>query len=96
MKKITFLIIIVLLFVGCSDDNKTEYISGTIKYVSLEGGFWGIVSDDNKNYDPINLPDDFKVDGKRIVFSFIERNDLVSFYMWGTIIELKEIKSKYL
>lgn len=89
-------IIVAIFLLSCSDrildNSEREYYTGTVKYVSLEGGFWAIYGDNNKHYDPINLPKEFWIEGKRIQFSFRERNDLASFHMWGVIIELIEIK----
>lgn len=40
---------------------KQDIISetGTVKYIDLEGGFFGIIGDSGKNYDPINLSEEF-------------------------------------
>ncbi len=40
-----------------SKNSNEDLIYGTeeIVYISFEGGFFGIKSDDGKNYDPINL-----------------------------------------
>lgn len=65
---------------------------GTIKYIDLEGGFYGIVTDYDGHYDPINLPSEFQVDGLRVKFIAKIRKDLHSYHMWGTIIELIYIK----
>ena len=42
--------------------SEEEVISanGTIKYVSLEGGFYGIITEKGEKYLPINLPEKFK------------------------------------
>jgi hypothetical protein len=63
-------IIIILLNVGLS--GCTENIiqgSGKIQFNDFEGGFYGIVGDDNEYYDPINLPSEFKEDDIRIKYS---------------------------
>ncbi|MDP2039341.1 MAG: hypothetical protein Q8L04_18340 [Ignavibacteria bacterium] len=83
-------VVLVLLLSNCVDNN-FDMTTGIVKRIELEGGFWGIVSDDNQNFDPLNLPQSYQVDGKRIKFSYKERNDLASFHMWGTIIEIIEI-----
>ena len=81
---------------SCSDRiidlSEGEHLTGTVKYVSLEGGFWAIYGDDNKHYDPINLPVEFQIEGKRIEFNYKVRNDLASIHMWGIIIEVKDVK----
>ncbi|MDX1797625.1 MAG: hypothetical protein R3255_03155 [Candidatus Lokiarchaeia archaeon] len=63
------------------------YGTGTIKFVSLEGSFFGIVSDDGNRYDPVNLPPKFESDGLRVLFAG-EILDLFSIHMWGRIIRI--------
>ncbi|MFX1390113.1 MAG: hypothetical protein ACFE9Z_08635 [Promethearchaeota archaeon] len=67
-----------------------EIIDGTgeIKYSDIEGGFYGIISDDGKSYDPLNLADDFKIDGLRVHFIGKIRTDIVTYHMWGRVMEL--------
>lgn len=63
---------------------------GTVKYINLEGGFWGIVSDDGKNYDPINLAEEFRREGLRVQVKAVPKNR-ASIHMWGTVIEITAI-----
>lgn len=42
--------------------------TGEIRYLDFECGFYGIVSDDGRCYDPVNLPSEFKNDGFQINF----------------------------
>ena len=69
----------IVTFSGCllKDKNIVEG-NGTITYINLEGGFYGIVADDGEHYVPINLPSEFKVDGLRVRFKGKIRDDLVS------------------
>ncbi len=71
---------------------KTELIteSGTVEYQDLEGGFYGIITDESR-YDPINLPEQYKNDGMKIDFVAYPRSDLASFHMWGELIEIRHI-----
>lgn len=64
---------------------------GTVKYLSFEGGFYGVVGDDGKNYDPINMPQEFKVDGLRVQFT-ANLTDYLSFHMWGYVTKLFSIE----
>jgi hypothetical protein len=66
--------------------------TGTVKYINLEGGFYGIVGDDGQSYDPINLASDFQQDGLRIRFEARTRSDLANVHMWGTLIEIISIE----
>jgi|Deesub1362B_J571_1020462.scaffolds.fasta_scaffold09540_2 hypothetical protein len=65
---------------------------GTIRFIPLEGGFYGIVADSGEKYNPINLPEEFRRDKLRVWFLAKYRKDLVSVRMWGQIIELVEIR----
>ena len=59
-------------------------ITGTIRHVDLEGGFYGIETDDGAKLDPVNLPAEFQKDGLRIRAYVESLQDRVSFHMWGT------------
>ena len=90
---IFLLVAFLIILLSCSSTElESNYTTGTVKYISLEGGFYGIIGDDGEHYDPINLLKEFQVDGKRIMFSYKIRNNLASFHMWGTIIEIIEAK----
>jgi hypothetical protein len=66
----------------------TMRITGTIRYVELEGGFWGIAGDDGVNYYPVDgLPSTLQKDGCRISTE-IEPANVVSFAMWGRNVRL--------
>lgn len=65
--------------------------TGTVKYLSFEGGFYGIVGDDGKHYDPINMPQEFKVEGLRVWLT-ANITDYMSFHMWGYVVELISIE----
>jgi len=97
MKNITKNIIIAILTIiaiSCSSlESEVRFTTGTVKYISLEGGFYGITTDDNKNLDPLNLAKEFQVDGKRIYINYVVKKDMASFHMWGTIVEIIEIRT---
>jgi len=73
---------------------KQDIISetGTVKYIDLEGGFFGIIGDSGKNYDPINLSEEFQKNNLRISFDAKIREDMVSIHKWGTLIEIIRIE----
>ena len=66
--------------------------TGTIKYISIEGGFYGLITDDGKKYDPNNLSQAFQKDNLKVKFKARVRDDLVSFHMWGTLVDIIEIE----
>ncbi|MFX0003982.1 MAG: hypothetical protein ACFE9C_10460 [Candidatus Hodarchaeota archaeon] len=89
---ITLSISIPILVIGQTNTSKNSdqdliYDTGVIIYLNFEGGFFGIKSDDGKNYDPINLPPEFAIDGLKVLF-IGEKLDLASFHMWGIIIRI--------
>ena len=93
----TLLIIIVIsfLFAGCVPGSSPNQFTttGTVTYIDLEGGFYGIIGDNQENYDPINLPDEFQQEGLRVRFTAKYRDDLASIHMWGRIIEILQIEA---
>ncbi|MBN1638987.1 MAG: protease inhibitor I42 family protein [Ignavibacteriales bacterium] len=93
MKQIILVGFLFILFACSSEPTQSNGgITGTIRYIELEGGFYGILSDDGQKYDPINLPQEYHVDGLQIEFTFNKRDDVSSFRQWGTIIEIITIK----
>jgi len=64
---------------------------GTVVYLSFEDGFYGIVGDDGENYDPINMPQEVKVDGLRVQFT-ANLKDHLSYHMWGYVVKLFSIE----
>jgi hypothetical protein len=67
--------------------------TGTVTWVELEGGFWGIKADNGKSYDPLgSLPKDFRKNGLKVRFEALVQKDAISFHMWGTIIKIEKIE----
>jgi len=72
-----------------SEDSYQDFVydAGVIKYIPLEGGFFGIISVEGNHYDPINLPPDFEIDGLTVIFMG-EILNLLSAHMWGRTIRI--------
>jgi len=68
-------------------------IIGTVAYVELEGGFYAIIAEDGKRYDPMNLPNSFRTDGLKVTVKAKLRPDAAGFHMYGPIIEVVDIDS---
>lgn len=75
-----------------NDSDETFATTGTIVFLSFEGGFYGIKGDDGRNYDPTNLADEFRKEGLRVRLRAKELKDQASFHMWGRLIEIVEIQ----
>ncbi len=65
---------------------------GTVIFLDFEGGFYGIVSDDGEHYDPVNLSQEFQVDGLRVHFEATILEDVVSIHMWGRLVSIRHIE----
>jgi len=89
-KKILILIGLLPLLLAACPEEKTM-LPGTVRYISVEGGFYGIVGDDGKRYDPVNLPDPFRENNLRVRFRGKVVKDRISFHMWGELFEIEKI-----
>ncbi len=82
----------VLIFWGCVESKKnSDYTIGTIKKIELSGGFYGIITEDGKKLNPINLDNKFKEDGLKIKFNY-EKADVMTSQMWGTPVEIFDVE----
>jgi hypothetical protein len=88
---IGIMILLTTIFSGCSKED-TLIGTGRVRYIDLEGGFYGIVSDNGENYDPLNLPDEFKQDYLNISFKAKILTNQSSYHMWGKIVYIIEIE----
>lgn len=91
-------------FISCSFSGEIEPFSdpsvegpyiqfkGEMVYEEIEGGFWAIQSDDNKLYDPMNLPERFQEKGVEVNVKARVRNDMAGIHMRGTIIQIHSIE----
>lgn len=80
---------------GCIFDSGPEPDirgTGTVRFIGIEGGFYGIIADDGRRYDPMHLDKAFQEDGLKVRFEGNIRDDLASFHMWGVLIELTKIE----
>lgn len=67
---------------------------GIVSYIDLEGGFYGIITDEGVHHNPANLHVDFRVDGLRISYIYKTLQNVASIQMWGTSIEILEIQEQ--
>jgi hypothetical protein len=82
-----------LVTIGASCDVTTPELDdvGTVRFIALEGGCWVIETADEV-YEPIDLPEAFRTDGLGVSFEAVERTDMASICMVGTIVELLRIQ----
>ena len=72
---------------------ETITILGFIKYVELEGGFFGIMTEDGTKYFPEYLEQDFKQDGLGVRVQAKPQEQILGIQMWGTPIEIIKIEA---
>lgn len=92
-KDIKLFVMTMLIFIsGCTDEIPPSEVSvnitGTVSYKALETGFYAIDADDGEKYEPINLPEEFSIDGLRVRVTARRLEDMASINMYGTIIEI--------
>ena len=67
-------------------------IEGTIRYINLSGGFWGIEGDNGQKYAPVSdLPNRFQKEGLRIKAQ-VQPAQVFSIMMWGQHVEVKNLE----
>ena len=74
--------------------NPAEKVSfvAEVSWISLEGGFYGLVAEDGRKFFPLNLPEEFKKKGLKIRVKGNIRKDIATIQMWGMPFEIREIE----
>ncbi len=92
MKKTILVLVSSLLILSCSlkDDNRTE---GTVVFNNIEGGFYGIILNNNMKLQPLNLDEEYNVDSLKLKFNYTEHHAVESIYMWGQPVELSNVET---
>ena len=67
-------------------------IQGTIRYIDLSGGFWGIEGDNGQKYAPVSdLPGTFQKEGLRVKAQ-VSPAQVFSIMMWGQHVEVNKLE----
>lgn len=74
------------------DTRRTIATNGTVTYIDLEGGFYGIIAEDGMNCLPSNLPEEYRIDGLSVQFSADLEDDVTGFPMWGMPVKIRSIE----
>jgi hypothetical protein len=75
---------------------KKKYVNVLVnlRFFDFEGGFWGLVDKEGREWLPINLTDEWTSKGDiKVMVSFLVNVEVVSLVNWGTPIEIIEIKN---
>jgi hypothetical protein len=82
--------------VSCAGEEKGGLITvtGTITYIDLEGGFYGIIADSGERYFPLNLDQQYKVRDLKVRIEGKIRRNVMTTTMWGTPFEILKIERR--
>ncbi|HKI50560.1 MAG TPA: hypothetical protein VJ995_00675 [Geothermobacteraceae bacterium] len=70
------------------------YLDGTVVYVQLEGGFYGLLDSQGARYDPDQMPAEFRIDGLAVRTRLAPLPPSVGFHMWGKKVHLISIERR--
>lgn len=62
-----------------------------VRWIPLEGGFYGLLTQDGRRFVPANLPDGFRKDGLRVTVRG-RIKEVATIYMWGKPLEILTIE----
>ena len=79
---------------GDAEKGSIVTVTGTITYLDLEGGFYGIMADSGERYYPLNLDKQYQVNGLKIRVGGKVRMDVITTTMWGTPLEIVKIERR--
>lgn len=65
---------------------------GTVQFLNLEGGFYGIVTKDGKKLLPLNLQKNYQQVGAVIKFTGKAEPELRTIQQWGTPFRIKDVE----
>jgi len=64
----------------------------TVKYLALEGGFYGLVSENGARLLPMNLSEKYKIAGTIIRVKGHPLNNMMTIQQWGQPFEITDIE----
>ncbi len=76
-------------------DSLWQTATGLVSFIELEGGFWGIITDNGMRLDPMDsLPASYRKNDLKVWIKYRVLPDQGSYHMWGKMIELLEIREE--
>ena len=69
----------------------SEMMTATVRYIDLEGGFYGLETKDGKKYLPKNLDNNLRADGTVIQFRVTPVTGVMTTQQWGQLVTLSEV-----
>ncbi|NQZ21687.1 MAG: hypothetical protein HRT53_06460 [Colwellia sp.] len=71
---------------------KEVSFTATVKYIKVEGGFYGLLTKDGQRWLPMNLKNKFKQNGTVIKVVGHEINDMMTIQQWGKPFSITDIQ----
>ena len=62
-------------------------ITGRVSYQNIATGFWGIIGNDGREWRPVNMPEQLKLEDRKVTVYATEMDD-ISIFMWGAPIQI--------
>jgi len=69
-------------------------IQGTVSFLNIGPGFWGIIDDAGRQWRPVKMPKKLQKEGLRASFRLKEVEEEVSIFMWGTPVKITRSEIK--
>lgn len=71
---------------------KKSWQQVSVKYLTFEGGFYGLVTEKGIKFLPMNLPAKYKIDGTILRVKGQPIKNMITTQQWGEPFELSEIE----
>ncbi|REL25249.1 hypothetical protein DXX93_00855 [Thalassotalea euphylliae] len=65
---------------------------GTVTFLNFEGGFYGIVTDNNEKLLPVNLPKSLLLEGTKLALKGEVMQGMASTQQWGEVFKISDYK----
>lgn len=66
--------------------------TATVKYINLEGGFFGLLTTEGQHWLPVNLKSEFKKNGTVVKIRGHEMKNMMSIQQWGKPFSITHIQ----
>lgn len=63
-------------------------VIGKSAFQKIGPGFWGIISEDGKEYRPVNMPNQLKYEGRKVSVKVVPAEEEMSVFMWGEAVRI--------
>ncbi len=75
-----------------TEPNRDEWIVATVRFINLEGGFFGLICTDHTRLLPLNLDSTCALDGAKIKIQGHKCPETLTIQQWGTPFTITQIE----